>query len=303
MRVMVATDGKPASLGAVRLGALLEGEAGATVRAVRVVQPVPIYAPASSPMQFVPALPPMDELTAAAEAEGKRLLASAGPGSSNWPLDVEVGPVPLTIVQAADEWDAELVVMGTGRHDRIDRWLGSETAVRVAQLAHMPVVAVPADGGSTRPRSVVVAVDFSTFSREALLAAARIAEPGATLHLVYVLASGEEMVRVENLDDGRAYAEGMRHDLDRWAESTTVGADFRMEFHSLEGKPAEQILGLARDVGADLIAAGSHGAGFFGRTLLGSVSTRLLRGAECSMLIAPPRERAREVAGGKDRKA
>lgn len=301
MRIMVATDGKPASLGAIRLGALLEGEAGATVRAVRVVQPVPVYAPASSPMLIMPAVPFTDELTEAAEVEAKRLLESAGSAAS-WPLGVEVGPVPLTIVQAADEWNAELILMGAGRHDRIDRWLGTETAVRVTQLAHLPVVAVPADGGSTRPHRVVVAVDFSPFSRDAFLAAARIADPGATLHLVYVLASREEMVRVEHLDDGKTYTEGIRHDLQRWAESTTVPRDFRMEFHSLEGKPAEEILGLARDVGADLIAAGSHGMGFFGRTVLGSVSTRLARGAESSILIAPPRERAREVEEGSSRK-
>jgi nucleotide-binding universal stress UspA family protein len=56
----------------------------------------------------------------------------------------------------------------------------------------------------------------------------------------------------------------------------------------LDGDPALQLLRLAERIGAELIAAGSHGAGFFGRILMGSVSTRLVRRATCAVLVNPP---------------
>jgi nucleotide-binding universal stress UspA family protein len=56
---------------------------------------------------------------------------------------------------------------------------------------------------------------------------------------------------------------------------------------SLLGDPAAAVLAFAAAQGVDLIAAGSHGYGTIARTFLGSVSTRLVRGAECSVLVAP----------------
>jgi hypothetical protein len=44
-----------------------------------------------------------------------------------------------------------------------------------------------------------------------------------------------------------------------------------------------------------VIAAGSHGAGFLSRLVMGSVSTRLVRGATRMVLIAPPRTVPAEV--------
>lgn len=296
MHILLATDGKPASLGAVRLAATLERDAGAAVRAVRVVQPLPLYAPASSPLLILPSVPMIDEITRDAESEARELLAEAGPGASEWPFSVEVGPPALTIVRAADEYSAALILLGLGRHERVDRWFGTETALRVAQLSHIPVLALPADGGWHRPGTVVVAVDFSTFSRDAFTTALKVAAPGAAVHLVFALDDDGSVGDASAPEDWRSHGETVRGALKEWAASVAEADGFRLAFHAPAGKPAEQILALAQDVSADLIAAGSYGAGFFGRTVLGSVSSRLLRGSDRAVLIAPPRDRARELA-------
>jgi nucleotide-binding universal stress UspA family protein len=52
----------------------------------------------------------------------------------------------------------------------------------------------------------------------------------------------------------------------------------------LRGSPAQQIVERAKEWGADVIVAGSHGRGFWGR-LLGSVSNSVVHHAPCSVLI------------------
>jgi nucleotide-binding universal stress UspA family protein len=55
------------------------------------------------------------------------------------------------------------------------------------------------------------------------------------------------------------------------------------------GRPADEIVDLARSSSADLIALTTHGRGL-GRLLFGSVSTEVLRKAHCPVLMIPVRE-------------
>jgi nucleotide-binding universal stress UspA family protein len=52
------------------------------------------------------------------------------------------------------------------------------------------------------------------------------------------------------------------------------------------GKPAEEILKIADESKADLIVTGAKGMGAIRRMLLGSVSTRIVQHASCSVLVA-----------------
>jgi nucleotide-binding universal stress UspA family protein len=56
----------------------------------------------------------------------------------------------------------------------------------------------------------------------------------------------------------------------------------------LTGEPAGAIVAFARRERCDLIALGGHPMALFDRILLGSVRTRVVRDAACSVLIAPP---------------
>jgi nucleotide-binding universal stress UspA family protein len=56
----------------------------------------------------------------------------------------------------------------------------------------------------------------------------------------------------------------------------------------LTGRPASALVQFAERVGADLITAGSHGHGRLERLLLGSVSTGIVRNANCAVLVVPP---------------
>ena len=61
----------------------------------------------------------------------------------------------------------------------------------------------------------------------------------------------------------------------------------------LEGSPKQAIVEEAERWGADLVVVGSHGRGFWGRLLLGSVSHAVAARANCPVLIVrPPEDRA-----------
>jgi nucleotide-binding universal stress UspA family protein len=51
------------------------------------------------------------------------------------------------------------------------------------------------------------------------------------------------------------------------------------------GNPAPAIVDEASSWGADLIVVGSHGHGFWGRALLGSVSDSVVHNAPCSVMV------------------
>jgi nucleotide-binding universal stress UspA family protein len=187
-------------------------------------------------------------------------------------------------------------VLGPGRHALADRLFGSETALRVMRLAHVPVLAVPAEAREL-PRSAVVAVDFSEFSLHAAHSVVELLGEQVTLHLAHVTWSLATPDREQERTWEETYRAGAEVRLRELAAELAARHGVRVETALLEGEPAPEILRLAESVQADLIAAGSHGYGYFSRLVMGSVSTQQLRRAGCSLLIAPPRQAVVEMPG------
>jgi nucleotide-binding universal stress UspA family protein len=129
---------------------------------------------------------------------------------------------------------------------------------------------------------VVVAYDFSDYAEIALDTGVELAcrDPNHVLHILTVL------------DDSQDYltADEVRHQLLRRFRSRVnarcAEGDIELYVHTRIGDPVAEIVGLAEDVGADLVIVGSHGRSRFGRLLLGSVSQGVLHGARCPVLVA-----------------
>jgi nucleotide-binding universal stress UspA family protein len=288
MRIIVATDGEPAAVGALRVARALAERDGA---AVEVVCAVPTF-PVPPSRVGAPMVLAMDELDRAArDAARDRVraqLEAIDPWLATWPITVECGAPALTIVRRAQRGAASLIVLGLGRHALADRWFGTETALRVMRLSHVPVLAVPSDAASL-PDRAVAAVDFTEFSRDAATTALKLLRAGGVLHLAHVFwRPSEEIPWVGGRDWVQLQRERMQSELYEMARRLDGSATIRVEAHFLEGDAAAETLRFAGRIGADLIVAGSHGAGFLSRLLMGSVSTRLVRGATCTVLIAPP---------------
>ncbi len=129
---------------------------------------------------------------------------------------------------------------------------------------------------------VVVAYDFSEHAEIALDTGIELAcrDPNHCLHILTVL------------DDSQDYltADEVRHQLLRRfrtrVDARSPAGAIELFVHTRIGDPVAEIVGLAEDVGADLVIVGSHGRSRVGRLLLGSVSQGVLHGAHCPVLVA-----------------
>jgi nucleotide-binding universal stress UspA family protein len=209
-------------------------------------------------------------------------------GNAAWKLGVQFGRVAPTIVHVAGERDAELIVTGLGRHGKLARLFGAETAARVVRLSSVPVLAVNA-GARGAPHVAVVAMDFGKSSLQAAREALRVIEPPGRLHLVHVRWAFEGHP-LRDADWERTYSDGVELNLDRLENEMEQRDGIEISSEMLRGSVIETLLSVAQKLRADLIAAGSHNQNFVDRVLIGSTPAHLLRAATCSVLIAPPAE-------------
>ncbi len=92
-----------------------------------------------------------------------------------------------------------------------------------------------------------------------------------------------------------AERERVKHELQEYLEG--VAGRLRPVVSEVQtvvrfGQPAEEILHYAEEVGADLIAMCTHGRSGLSRWVFGSVAEKVLRGADCPVLLVrvrPPR--------------
>ncbi|HEX5073915.1 MAG TPA: universal stress protein [Gemmatimonadaceae bacterium] len=281
--IAVATDGTHDSDGAVRLGMELARRDGLAVALLSVVETMPFADDEGGTAADTERLTRL----AIEEREGELAAQRARtfPSDRPWPHAIHVGNRVDEIVKHAAHHDASLIVLGLGSHGVFARLLHRETALRVIRTASIPVLAVPS-GAVEVPRSAVVGIDFTPASVDAARAALAVLGGHGTLYFAHatpriVIPHGEsrpwgEPRVVEVL--GR---------LEAVARSLDIPAAVQVEFVSLHGEPADELVAFAEQQHADMIVTGAHGRSAIGRLMLGSVSTKVVRSARCAVLVAP----------------
>ena len=141
-------------------------------------------------------------------------------------------------------------------------------------------------------QSIVVGTDGSETAGEAVREAIELAQAvGASIELV----SAYEPVSNQRLrQESRQAPEDMqwmvnpREDVDATlseASERIAGAGVKVNTYAREGDPADAILDVAEERGADLIIVGNKGMTGAKRFLLGSVPNKVSHHAPCSVLI------------------
>jgi nucleotide-binding universal stress UspA family protein len=140
---------------------------------------------------------------------------------------------------------------------------------------------------------IVVGTDGSETAAEAVRQATELAKAtGAKLDIV----SAYEPVSARQLrEEGGeipgdvAYAVGPKEDVNvvlEGASQPAAEAGVDVSTHAREGDPADAILVLAEEIGADVIVVGNKGMTGARRFLLGSVPNKISHHAPCSVYIA-----------------
>jgi nucleotide-binding universal stress UspA family protein len=201
-------------------------------------------------------------------------------------------PAPLLIDASAE---AEMLVLGPrGSGAALTAVLGS-VSLYCTQWARCPVAIVHdlEHEGQTSPRRIVVGVDGSGPSRQALEWAVEEARASAAQvdvvhawHPPYAGAQPYTLTMVASEDLERA----ARQVLDRTIEGVdTRGLARPVEPILVQGGASQWLLETAK--GADLVVVGSRGRGGFSGLLLGSVSQQLMHHADCPVVVVPHSDR------------
>ena len=279
-RLLAATDLSESNIAALRYARMLS-ERYRTTLTVIYSDPIvyPIGVVADVPAMFA-ANTPSQEARVRQDVE-----EHVAPILRGVPYDVVVtaGSPSLTIIRAAEEKSADLLVIGTHGHHGWRRALLGSVAESVLHTAKCPVLTVsrhtplPAQGPVAINR-IVCPTNFSGVAGDSLRVAGSIAAAfNAELIVAHV---------VEDLAEGRADDARLRRDvgpeLERFCSFRSI---------VLRGGAAERILDCADDVGADLLVVGAQRKLFRDETVIGSTTERVVRFATCPVLTV-----TREVA-------
>jgi nucleotide-binding universal stress UspA family protein len=136
--------------------------------------------------------------------------------------------------------------------------------------------------------AIVVGTDGSETAKRGVTEATALAETlGAQLHIV----SAYEPVRGAKVEapEGAAKVWAVRPDdevraIVEAAEAAVRRRGIAVKAHTLKGDPADALLRIAEQVGADLIVVGSQGMHGVSR-VLGSVPNKVSHRARCNVLI------------------
>lgn len=238
----------------------------------------------------------LPQARAAITEELRRLVAPFGIG-----VHTAEGDAATEVVRHADEWHADLVVMGTHGRSGYDRLALGSVAEKVLRKAPCPVLTLPPGSAHSindvSLQHILVPTDLSACSNEALTTAVEIASH--THGSVTVLRVVESIDGDDDLATPGTFGDLRRKQVEVEAHALheSVGPLSNGGAHIAQtvtvGRPYQEILRLARERHIDLIVMGVQGRGQVELALLGSTTNQVVRRATCPVLTVRPRENER----------
>lgn len=282
--VLVASEATDASTDALFNAARLSATVfGGVVQVLGVCNPTTGMA---AGMDVLPVPPELDEARRIALlADLTRNLQIAAAGDTAWPVTVLLGPPARTLAEEASRRGATMLVMGIGRHNPLDRLFGTETTLATLRESRIPILAV-SPSFPIAPTHAVVGLDFSLASIEAARMALRLLNGSGTLTLVHVRPRFEHPTADWQAWDAD-YSRTLPPLFEQVRAQLDLPAGVLLETVTVRGDPAPALLAYVQQVNSDLVAVGTQRHSFFERLVVGSVATRVLRMARCTVLAVP----------------
>jgi nucleotide-binding universal stress UspA family protein len=209
------------------------------------------------------------------------------------------GDVARSIVQHADEFAPDLVLLCTHGHGGVRDWLYGSIAQQVLRLGTWPVLLMePAEDGSAppfNPRRILVPVDGSNLHESPHGIATSIARAfEATVMLLVVVPTRETLA-----GDATAFrrtlpatttamlqlAEAGAAEHIRMVQAECMACGVEVTAQVVRGDTVTQVLAQARESAADLIVLASHGRAGIAAAMEGSVGARIISRARIPLLL------------------
>jgi nucleotide-binding universal stress UspA family protein len=296
MKILLATDGSEESENAQQFVAALPLPQGSEIRVISVVsEPILPGGPYGEPpfanwealaqihdAEREYATHVLERASAALAREGVR-VTTAHPN----------GHPPHQIIEAAEEFGADLVVLGATGLTGLSEFLIGSVAHSVARHCGRPVAVARAPRGQLR--QVVLAVDGSEHSARAVeFAAGFPLPPECTIVVAHVTRPHHPRPAVLSVDpqgfiDAIFHVQRQRAETAEQmvaeAQSRLQAAGRQADTAAREGDPSDQILKLAAERGADVIIAGARGVSGVKGLVVGSVADRLVKNEPVTVIL------------------
>jgi nucleotide-binding universal stress UspA family protein len=294
MKILLGTDGSEGASMAGRLLAALPLPAGTQVTALGAA-PEPAWLTPSPHGRRGAAYPWLRDLfreeERAARCASEETVAPLRERGVDVTVCVRRQRPAEAILEQAEADGSDLIVLGSRGQGTMERLLIGSVSEKVARYARCSVLVAR---GETIQR-VMVAVNGSESSEQALGALLRLPlSPHAEIRVVHIapaegagrtgIVSGVDMeMAIEEYD--RACHANTGPDVVRCAVERLGAAGRATSTEARRGAPAEELVAAAREWGADLLVVGSENPSVLGKRFLGSVSSRVLSHAPCSVLV------------------
>jgi nucleotide-binding universal stress UspA family protein len=193
----------------------------------------------------------------------------------------EQGPVAPTILKRAPKRDG-LLVVGSQGLNALDRFMLGSVSTNLIHHATCPVLVVKAAAAPLR--RIILATDGSDTSVKALAFVLTKFQPDCSTGQGRRVPIHVSVLHVLPLVMYPGLKEAGKKLLEQSVQRL-IKAGFTAEPLCYLGNPAEEIMKAASKQHADLIVMGAKGLGAIARFLLGSVSTRVVQHANCSVLV------------------
>jgi nucleotide-binding universal stress UspA family protein len=205
-------------------------------------------------------------------------------------VHVEKGSPADALQALAEKGDADLIVLGSTHHAAFGSVAPGSVAEHLLHGARCRLVIAPKgyaeeDHSGDRLRVLAVGYDGMAESQAALEEGAKLAGKfGASMKVVGV------MTPIPPMGAAAAAQAGPEAGPDFQTRLHEAVAELPPELRALpvleKGDPVKRLLDVA-EVGIDLLVLGSRGFGPVMRLLIGSVSSRVIRGAPCPVMVVP----------------
>lgn len=279
--IIVASDGTDAALAALNAAKLIFSRSGADVHVLSVLEPIPLAFP--PPDGFLPT-PELEESRLEAQRAVVSDQISEFNSGSEWTLDLKLGRPAEAIVNFAMEKGADLIIVGVNKHGVWGRIFGEETAIEIARLSGIPLL-VASPRMTRLPKRVMVAMDLNPDGLQCVPQTLALIADTSSISCVHAKPRSE-FLGIDWAEYDRGYEIAMR---DRFAglEGALNAVHLRPDLVVLHGEPAHEVTDFADFSKAELIVVGVKRRIGRARAVGGRMATRVLRKAECSVLIVP----------------
>jgi nucleotide-binding universal stress UspA family protein len=282
--IVVGYDGTPGSEPALATALHEAARTGAELRVVMTWRTTPYVG--SVPGYGYDVLPPLENMRGelGAVVEDAVARARAETGRTAVPVSIDVGPGDAAAQLVDASTTADLLVLGTRRHNAVVSALVGSATNYVLHHAQCPVLVVGPGAEATWER-VVVGIDGSSCSRSALRwAATRAEQAGCPLLVVHAweLMTSPDWYGTP-LPDPPLYDKQVQSWMHDEVDEVLGATDVPVEIRSVHESAAHGLLQCT--VPADLLVLGSRGRNRVTDLLLGSVTMTCVHPAQCSVAV------------------